>query len=137
LEEHDRFTLSEITRIDDVRRVPFQLWNGKWCWVWGVTERQYIALRCEARRTTENGDWYFDEERYVLCRFIECVRDSGEAGAKPIFNRKDHYEWLANRSMEVIERAVELSMRLSGELPLAEGATPPFPGGKAEAWSES
>ncbi len=120
------FTAAEIASVDDVKREPYRLWSGKWCWVWGVTERQYLALRREARRLGPEGEYYFDEERYVICRFIECVRDSDQPGAKPIFKRRDHYDWLLERDRAVIEGAVELSMRLSGELPEQEEALARF-----------
>jgi len=116
-EQIEIFRPEDASSVDDVRRERYPLWGGKWCWVWGVTEREYLALRREARRVGPEGDFYFDEERYVICRFIECVRDSGERGARPIFNRREHYDWLLDRERSVIEGAVELSMRLSGELP--------------------
>jgi len=120
------FTAADIPGVDDVKREAFPLWNGKWCWVWGVTERQYLALRREARRPGSDGQLYFDEECYVISRFIECVRDSDGPGAKPIFNRREHCDWLLQRDRALIEGAVELSMRLSGELPEQQEALARF-----------
>ena len=124
--EMEIFATHDLPSVDDLKRQPFPLWNGKWCWLWGVTERQYLALRREARRQNPDGEFLFDEERYVICRFIECVRDSGDPGAKPIFNRRDHYDWLLERDRALIEGAVELSMRLSGELPEQQEALARF-----------
>ena len=120
------FTASEITGVDDLKREAYRLWNGKWCYVWAVTERQYLALRREARRQGPEGEYVFDEERYIICRFVECVRDSDQPSAKPIFNRRDHYDWLLERDRSIIEGAVELSMRLSGELPEQQEALSRF-----------
>ena len=97
------FTTRDLACVDDLKREAYPLWNDKWCYVWAVTERQYLALRREARRQGPDGEFVFDEERYIICRFIECVRDSDQPGAKPIFNRREHYDWLLNRDRSIIE----------------------------------
>lgn len=103
---------------DDLRRELFPVWGGKQIWAWGITERQFIRLRQEATRILPDGSTDFDEERWTICRFIECVKDSDDPRtAQPIFSREQDYEWLANRSKEIIEGAVQLSIRLSGESP--------------------
>lgn len=116
------FELKDMAGVDDVRRARYELWNGKHCWVWGLTIRQYLKLQREARRRLPDGGESFDEERYIICRFIECVRNSDRSDAKPIFNRRDHYEWLLERDMRTIQGAVALSMELSGELEPGVGA---------------
>jgi hypothetical protein len=112
---------------DDLRRERFEVWGGKMVWVWGITERQYLRLRQEATRLLPDGGVAFDEERWTICRFIECVKDSDEsAAARPIFTLEQDYEWLAARSRKIIEGAVELSIRLSGESPAEAEVTRGF-----------
>ncbi len=123
------FQLSDMAHAEGVRRAPYELWNGKRCWVWGLTIREYLKLQREARRRLPDGSEVFDEERYIICRFIDCVRDSDGPEAKPIFNRQEHYEWLAQRDVKTIEGAVALSMKLSGELEEGEDFFPGSGGG--------
>jgi hypothetical protein len=115
-----------LRSVDDVRRQPLEIWNGVTAWVWGLTFGQFLALQREAQFPGPEGEPHFDPERYALCRVIECVRDSGEPGAAPLFTRRDDYEWLRARSAQSVERILRLSMALSGELG-TEGPDGPDP----------
>lgn len=111
----ETLTREDLTTIDDVRREPLEVW-GRTVWVWGLTFGQFLALHREAQRLDPDGALRFDPERYALCRVIECVRDSAEVGARPVLNRKEHYDWLRGRSVDAVDRILRLSMLLSGEL---------------------
>lgn len=108
--------------VDDVRREEVEIWGARRVWVWGLTFGQFLALQREAHRPGPDGVERFDPERYAICRLIECVRDSGDPGARPIFRRDRHYDWLRERGAQSIERLLRISMRLSGEL---DGSDPP------------
>lgn len=110
----------DIEQIDDLRREWMPLW-GKWVCVWGLTLREETRLRNEARRGEQ-----FDAERYAICRFIDSVRDGDQPGACPIFNRKDHYDWLASRSSGAIEKVLEKSVELSSYSPQEAAAVEAF-----------
>jgi len=116
-------SVADLQAVDDVRRQPLEIWGGKSAWVWGLTFRQFMALHREAQRQGPDGTLGFDPERYSICRVVECVKDSGAPDAKPIFKREEHYDWLRERSVGVIDRIVRLSMRLSGEA-VDEAASP-------------
>lgn len=109
------WSADELQAIDDVRREPLTVWGGRTVWVWGVTFRQFMALNREAQRFGPDGLLVFDAERYAICRVIECVRESGDVGARPVFRREEHYEWLLDRDAQTVDRILRLSMRLSGE----------------------
>lgn len=119
------FSAEELAAVDDVRREPLEIWHGKTVWVWGLTFRQFLALHREAMRPDADGQLRFDPERYAVARVIECVRESAERDAKPVFSRAEHYEWIASRDAATVDRILRLSMRLSGE-EHGDAADPPL-----------
>lgn len=100
------FSPSDIPSVS-LKRQWVALWNGKWGCVFEPTVAQKAKW---AKAANIAGEW--DQARWLLEAFIDVVRDGDSDDAKPIFNRKEHWEWLSNQSDAVISNAVQVGCSL-------------------------
>lgn len=83
------------------------LWGGK-C---GCAFEPTVAQKAKwAKAAQIGGEW--DQARWLLEAFVDVVRDDESDDSKPIFNRKEHWEWLSNQSDAVISNAVQVACSL-------------------------
>jgi len=100
------FSPSDIPSVS-LRRRWVALWNGRFGCVFEPTVAQKAKW---AKAAQISGEW--DQVRWLLEAFIDVVRDGDSDDSRPIFNRKDHWEWLSNQSDAVISNAVQVACSL-------------------------
>jgi len=100
------FSPSDISSVS-LKRQWVPLWSGKWGCVFEPTVAQKAKW---AKAAQISGEW--DQARWLLEAFIDVVRDGDSDDARPIFNRREHWDWLANQSDALISNAVQVACSL-------------------------
>ena len=102
------FTRADLLNVK-LRREWVELWDGKWGCVFEPTVSQKAAAQ---RCAMINGQW--DQGRFGLELFVDCVRDGESDDAKAIFGRKDDWQALQGVGDGPIQRVVNTALRLNG-----------------------
>ena len=100
------FSTNDLPKVS-LKRRWVALWNGKFGCVFEPTVAQKAKW---AKAAQIGGEW--DQARWVLEAFIDVVRDGDSDDSQPIFNRKEHWDWLSNQSDAVISNAVQVACSL-------------------------
>lgn len=104
--DRSTFSPSDISSVS-LKRRWVALWNSKFGCVFEPTVAQKAKW---AKAAQIGGEW--DQARWLLEAFIDVAREGDSDEAKPIFNRKEHWEWLSNQSDAVISNAVQVACSL-------------------------